>query len=123
MYYEVITHGEVGVPFDNAFAELANCRFIVDDTELERTRDDPVPAVEIPEAAPEENKADAPQDPEEQKPKRKYTKHQGKSREQENIKQEILKAWNGDRSVSEICARTGYSRAMVTRYIPESHEG
>lgn len=78
---------------------------------------------QLPEAAPEEKTDDAPQDPEEQKPKRKYTKHQGKSLEQENIKQAILKAWNGDRSVSEICARTGYSRYMVTKYIPETKEG
>ena len=99
---------------DGTFGLFDNMRFIIDDTELERTRDDPVPEVEIPEA-----KMDI-ETPE--KPKRKYGRMT--DAERETAKQKILKAWaGGDHTIQQICEMTGYNYRTVRQYIPVTVNG
>ena len=107
----VIRDDNLAIQLSDALKEIDEYRFIINDTEIERTKDDPVPEVEIPEAkmeivTPEKRKRGKPTEAE---------KHQ--------IEQRILQAWNGDRSIMDVVKATGYDYRTVRKYLPETVNG
>ena len=110
----LLTNSPVARTFAELFDGMKDMRFLIDDTDLERTKDDPVPAVEIPEAKME---IETPE-----KPKRKYGRMT--DAERETAKQKILKAWaGGDHTIQQICEMTGYNYRTVRQYIPVTVNG
>lgn len=106
-----LANDPVAHTFADLFDGMKDMRFLIDDTDLERTKDDPVPAVEIPEAkmeivTPEKRKRGKPSEA-----------------EQHNIEQRILQAWNGDRSIMDVVKATGYDYRTVRKYLPETVNG
>ena len=107
----VIRDDNLAIQLSDALKEIDEYRFIIDDTDLERTKDDPVPEVEIPEAkmeivTPEKRKRGKPSEA-----------------EQHNIEQRIRQAWNGDRSIMDVVKATGYDYRTVRKYLPETVNG
>ncbi len=119
--YILHDNGEIW-PFKDSFKQFDNARFIVDfpDEKPEPEKAVVVPEVEIPEAAlqietPEKvRKKPGPKPGQKRKMPAKYDTE---------VEQKVLKAWAGEKSISEVCAITGYSETVVRRYLPVNVNG
>ena len=114
----VIRDDNLAIQLSDALKEIDEYRFIIDDTELERTKDDPVPEIEIPEA-----KLNI-ETPERKKPGPKPGSHRRSVQKYDTeVEQKVLKAWAGEKTIQQVCDITGYSKTVVQRYLPRTVNG
>lgn len=105
--YILHDNGEIW-PFKDSFKQFDNARFIVDfpDEKPEPETAVVVPKAETPENGPVHRKRGKPTEA-----------------EKKNIEQAILKAWAGEKSISEVVKITGYDYRTVRKYLPETING
>ena len=102
--------------------ELEQFRFIIDDTELERIQEDPKPVPEV--ETPEDNlEVVTPEKPRKKPGPKPGQKRNMPAKYDTEAEQKILKAWAGEKSISEVCAITGYSERVVRRCLPINENG